>query len=480
MRQAIIVAVLVLCGTALGSDPQTGNANPTSSEVTYTGSLRLRVESWHWFDSSAGDPDYTFGAYVLRLGAMQKRSRFDWQLELEQPTLFGLPDHASAPAPQGTLGLGGSYFASNGSFGINAFPKQVFVRLHGANSKSAALKLGRFEFIDGTETAPKDQTIAGLQRDRIAHRLIGNFGFSHVGRSFDGVQFTRDAGLWNLTLMAVRPTRGVFNADGWGELDVDVQYAALTRAFQNSTAQWRLFGIGYHDGRESLKSDNRPAGIRSADQNNIRLGTVGTNLLKAYHTSSGTADFLLWGAWQFGQWGALSQRSGAIAAEAGYQWNVAAKPWVRAGYFRSTGDANPNDAEHGTFFQMLPTPRIYARFPFFNLMNNEDTFLELSLSPTQRLAIRSDAHVLRLSNVHDLWYSGGGAYEQTSFGYSGRPSGGSRALANLYDLSAEYQFTRHIGVTGYWGYAQGKTVIAKIYPQWANGSFAYIECLYKF
>jgi hypothetical protein len=52
---------------------------------------------------------------------------FDWQFEVEQPTLFGLPDRASAPSPQGALGLGASYFASSGSFGINAFPKQVFI-----------------------------------------------------------------------------------------------------------------------------------------------------------------------------------------------------------------------------------------------------------------------------------------------------------------------------------------------------------------
>src|SRR3712207_7868095 len=39
------------------------------------------------------------------------------------------------------------------------------------------------------------------------------------------------------------------------------------------------------------------------------------------------------------------------------------KAWVRAGYFRGSGDGDAADDRHHTFFQVLPTPRIYARFP---------------------------------------------------------------------------------------------------------------------
>ena len=62
------------------------------------------------------------------------------------------------------------------------------------------------------------------------------------------------------------------------------------------------------------------------------------------------------------------------------------------------GDNNPNDGQHGTFFQVLPTPRIYARFPFYNLMNNQDAFAEVVLRPHPKWTIRSDAHFLRLGN----------------------------------------------------------------------------------
>ena len=86
------------------------------------------------------------------------------------------------------------------------------------------------------------------------------------------------------------------------------------------------------------------------------------------------------------------------------------------GYFRSTGDGNPADGDHTTFFQVLPTPRVYARFPFYNLMNNEDVFAQLRLRPHARVSLRADVHHLRTSNARDLWYFGGGAFQDKTFG----------------------------------------------------------------
>jgi hypothetical protein len=80
-----------------------------------------------------------------------------------------------------------------------------------------------------------------------------------------------------------------------------------------------------------------------------------------------------WGVVQTGSWGDLAQRAGAFVGEAGWQPPVKVlKPWLSAGYSYGSGDGNPNDSHHGTFFQVLTTPRQYARFPFYNMMNNED------------------------------------------------------------------------------------------------------------
>jgi hypothetical protein len=71
-------------------------------------------------------------------------------------------------------------------------------------------------------------------------------------------------------------------------------------------------------------------------------------------------------------------------------------PWIRGGFDYACGDNDPNDRVHGTFFQLLPTPRLYARFPFFNLMNSTDTFFEWIVRPSSAFTVRIDVHFLEL------------------------------------------------------------------------------------
>ncbi|HKQ79588.1 MAG TPA: alginate export family protein [Blastocatellia bacterium] len=480
--------------SASATAPKPANAPIKIGGLTVFGSLRLRAESWDWFDPDpAYDDSYTFGAAVLRVGLGQQKEKYEWQVEGEFPALMGTPESAIAPAPQGQLGLGASYFAANRRQDATAIIKQGFIRLKGAfGDKAASLKLGRFEFNEGLEVIPSDPALAVVKRDHISQRLIGAFGFTHIGRSFDGLQYSRNSKAGNFTLFGARPTEGVFQLNGNHELDVDVWYAAFTRPGKHKTgeSEWRAFATYYHDGRRTLKTDNRPAGPRGADTENIRITTVGGHFIGAYKAGRGATDVLLWGAGQFGRWGRLDQRSGAIAAEAGWRpgGRVAEKikPWFRGGYFRSTGDGDPSDGRHGAFFQMLPTPRIYARTPFYNLMNNEDAFGQLRLSPHAKVNLRFDAHHLRLSDSKDLWYAGGGAFQKRAFGFLGRPSNGKKDLGWLFDFSADVIFSARTAMTVYLGGVRGGAVQSAIYPQGLGGGanprarFFYVELTQKF
>ncbi len=480
---------------AITPKPSPAPAPIKIGSITFSASLRLRAESWDWFETDKADGKYTFGAATLRFGFSQSKENIEWMLEGEAPVLIGVPDRAIAPAPQGQLGLGGSYFAANGRQDASLIFKQGFVRFKGLfGDKASSLKIGRFEFNDGTEVAPADAQLATVKRDHIAQRLIGSFGFTHVGRSFDGLQFARSfktgKSTSNFTFVGARPTEGVFQLNGNDELDVDFYYGAFTQAkkFKTGETEWRAFALHYHDGRPTLKTDNRTTALRTADKNNIRLTTVGGHHIGVYKAGKGKFDTLLWGAGQFGSWGNLDQRSGAIAAEAGYSFAGSKfadklKPWVRAGYFRSTGDGNATDGKHTTFFQVLPTPRIYARTPFFNSMNNEDAFGEFRVKPHAKLAMRFDAHHLRLSNSKDLWYAGGGAFQKRTFGYTGRPSSGNKELGWLFDASADVTVTSRMSLTFYLSGIRGGGVQSAIYPQGgANplARFAYIELTQKF
>jgi hypothetical protein len=361
------------------------------------------------------------------------------------------------------------------------FAKQGFLRF---KSEHSSLQAGRFEFSDGSEATPEDASLAALKRDRIAYRLLGNFGYADVQRSLDGVRFSYTSGLWNFTAVSAIPDRGVFQVDGWGWVKTPFVYISTTRQakFGASSADWRIFGVYYNDSRDIVLTDNRAAAAKNRDLTGISIGTYGGHYIQTTPTGAGAIDLLAWGALQSGRWGALTQRSGAAALEGGIQPRMAQtlKPWFRIGYFYSSGDNNPDDNTHGTFFAILPTPRHYARFPFFNEMNNRDLFAELIVRPRKDLTFRSDAHDLSLANKNDLWYSGGGAFQPWTFGFSGRPSNGATALADLYDISADYQANRHLALTLYYGYAHGRAVIERIFPGSSNGSLGYIEGNYHF
>lgn len=441
---------------------------------------RTRAEGWNWFQGGSGNSDYGLWGSLLRVGIGQTGERFDWFVEGEQPSLLGLPDDAVVAAPQGQLGLGGSYYAANNDHTneANGFVKQAFVSFK--HLGPAALKIGRFEYFDGGEVKAGDPVLATVVQTRIMHRLISNFGFSAVQRSFDGIQLSLNSGQNNFTFLGARPTQGVFQVKGMDELDVDVYSGTYTRTIGKgrNVGDLRVFGMGYIDHRTLvLKTDNRPQAIRAADQSKIEIATYGLDYVHVYHSQrAGNFDFLVWGALQSGSWGTETQHADAFVAEAG--WQLPARilqPWFSVGYSYGSGDGDPTNGRHSTFFQLLPTPRPYARFPFYNMMNNEDVYGTLNLRPASRLSLRTEAHALRLARASDLWYSGGGAFQPKTFGYTGRPSSGNRGLANVWDISAEYQITRSLSTNVYYGHAWGKGVVDAIYPKENNGQFIFLE-----
>jgi len=478
---------LWICVFALGSAalPQPSVVSPKGTgPVQISGSIRSRIEAWDWFQGQPDqDSSYWFSGNLLRLSLSQARENWDWQLEIAAPVLLNLPDHAIAPAPQLQLGLGGNYFGANdmSSNTAGVFAKQAFVRW---KSGSHFVRLGRFEFNDGSEAIRPDATLTTLAKDRISQRLIGGFGWSHVGRSFDGVHYGWNSKRLNVTAIAFAPTRGVFQTDGWGNLHIGVLYGAITRqlGIKGNAGEARAFVIGYQDWREIVKTDNRPAASSSGDLSGLRIATFGGHYIHALTTAAGTVDGLAWGAVQTGTWGPLHHSAWAWTVEAGWQPEVLkrVRPWIRGGYSYSSGDNDPRDATHRSFFQILPTPRPYARFPFFNMMNNEDLHGSLILRPDKRVSIRTDVHGLRLSSGNDSWYQGGGAFQPWSFGYTGRPGNGNRGLATLYDASIDIEASAHVTLSGYFGRAIGHSVIRRIYPEKKDSNFGYVEASYKF
>ena len=450
--------------------------------VTVAGSVRVRGEDWNWFESSGADATYTYGHALVRLGATYSNPRLDVMVEGSQPTIFGTPANAVASAPGGQLGMGASYRVANGTDHAGAFLKQAFVRFKNVGAKGNMARLGRIEFIDGAESVPSDSTVAWLKRERIAHRVLANFAFSAAQRSYDAVHVARATPRYNLTLMAGMPTEGVFQLDGQGTIsDIRVGYGALTVPFK--WADVRLFGLRYEDRRSIAKVDNRPAAVRTTDLSAIKMNTLGANVMLAYPLGTTKADLLFWGALQNGSWGAQDHSGSAFAIEGGVQPSLPLKPWLRAGFSQGSGDDTPGTTaggSHATFFQMLPTPRIYARTPFYNMMNNRDLFSSLILRPAKGTSVRTEVHRLSLTKSSDLWYAGGGAFNETVFGYQGRPTGGNSKLATLADIGADRAFGPLLNVGAYFGMVFGSDVVKSVHPAGQDGKFLYLEMTRRF
>jgi hypothetical protein len=498
VARLVCLAVVLSAGAMLGqqASPVAQPAQPDKKEtipppkhklgpLEISVNWRTRAEGWNWFQGASGNSDYGLWDSLLRVGIEQTGEHFDWFLEGEQPSILGLPNDAAVAPPQGQLGLGASYYAANHNHTnvANGFVKQAFVNFK--HLGPAGFKLGRFEYFDGLEVKPKDPLLATVIQTRISSRLISNFGFAAVQRTYDGVQLSANSGQNNVTLFGARPTQGVFQVKGMDELDVDTYYGAYTRSVttNQSAGELRVFALGYIDHRTMvLKTDSRSASIRAADLGKIEIATWGADYAHVFNTTNaGKFDFLVWGVVQTGSWGSLAQHAGAFVGEAGWQLPVKVlKPWLSGGYSYGSGDGNPNDSRHGTFFQVLTTPRQYARFPFYNMMNNEDLYATLNVRPVSKLGLRSEVHTLRLASASDLWYSGGGAFQPQTFGYTGRPSNTNRGLANLLDLSADYQVTSSFSTTFYYGHALGKGVISAIYPKEANGQLIFLETNFHF
>lgn len=443
-----------------------------------------RYEAWNWFAPDAPgsvNSDYDYFFTRSRIGISLKTQYLNAYVQGQNTLMFGLPGNSLAPAPAGPLGIGAIYYlhGHDQNYGSTII-RQAYLELPDIGGSRISLKGGRFDYIDGKEVMYKDKKVNWLKNIRLAERLIGPFGWAAFCRSFDGMQMAYENNRFNLTAMASHPTQGGFEADAHdtiGEIDLATITATLKYNILIPNLESRFFYFYYDDDRAVPKVDNTPAGSL-LNHGAITIHTLGMHLLTTRKTANGISDGLLWAVYQTGDWGTLDHQAWALDIEVGYQFTgIPWKPWLRIGYAISSGDDDPTDGDHETFFQLLPTARKYALFPFYNLMNNEDLFVQMIVKPHKKLVIRADLHLLSLTESNDRWYMGAGATreEGTIFGYIGRPSFGDDDLATVFELTAMANLTKNLSATVYYGHAFGDDVIENIYTQDEDGDFFYLE-----
>ncbi|HVO24910.1 MAG TPA: alginate export family protein [Candidatus Margulisiibacteriota bacterium] len=474
--------------------------------LTLSASDRVRGEFVSWFDPAGpkSNNNYNFFANRLRVGTTLSFPSVEFVVEGQDTEMVNLPGADAintGPGTKGlgTLGPGAIYYANT----MTRDQGEVFLHLGYATVRDFGLpgvsaRVGRFGYNNGLEKLAKDASLLWLQRWRISQRLIGNFDYTNVGRSFDGAQAIYDRGPFNLTLMASHPTAGGYNVNANHEIsDIDLVSGTASlvepEGLQPTLAQF--FYMYYGDGRNLVPTDNRPLNpppgqtcssgnnsylVRSCDHKDIEMSTFGADVVHLVDVGPGKLDLLGWIAGQFGDWQSLHHTGWAYDLEAGYQLpDVALKPWLRFVFARASGDKNAADHDHNTFFQMIPTARIYALFPYFNMMNNQDMFLQGIVRPLPGLSAAVTGHWLQVTQDTDLWYAGGGATSSTFFGYSGINPKGRLNLSYLTDFEITYAVNKHLTLYSYYGRAIGQGAVSANFAG-NNADYGYLEATVSF
>jgi hypothetical protein len=479
-----VLSILSIPDTARAEEKLFTLGKDTS--ITASGEITARNTYENWFEPALPNVNNSYDYFFTRtrLAIALRNPYINAYVQAQDVHMWNLPENSIAPAPQGAMGSGATYYShAKSDTDHSLIIRQAYLDFPKLFLKGLSARIGRFDYADGQEvTYKKNPKVTWLKNARLSDRMLGAFDWSSYNRSFDGLQMAYDAKTFNLYVSVTHPTQGGYENNAQKTIS-SINLGNITGTMKYGewlkNTEARVFYYYYND-RRNIPNILGQSGLKDGP---IRINTFGTHWLHTESIKSGVFDMLFWGALQDGKWGAVDHRAWAVAIEGGFQFtNVLCKPWIRGGYFVSSGDKDPKDGKHGTFYQMLPTARKYAFFPFYNLMNNEDLFIQTILKPREAFSIRADLHSLSLQKPQDLWYVGAGPTQGsgTIFGYTGRPSNNHKGLATVLDISPSYTFSKHLSANLYYGHVFGKDVIKSIYQNNSNGDLFFIEMKVQF
>lgn len=484
------VSTTFLTGFLFASLPINGmaeDASPLSFNLGQSTRLklevfdRLRGEAINWF----GDPmlkgevidrNYNYGFMGNKFQLGLRLNHEDW---LESFVQF--QDTTLAAIPKGAVGLGARYYENSEHINQNSgFLRQGNLKLKYAG---AWMSGGRQLYSDAAQGAATHKSLKWIQDYRLAQRLIGAFEYTHAGRSFDGGTLGYGTANYEISGFGFMPTQGGFDINGMDTI-VDVNVAGITMNLRDG--EWfghtlgRLAWYAYNDTRPDVVVVDNTLTLPPQKGANISLHTIGGHLARVEPAGPGQFDGMAYGFGQFGDWQGQSQGAWAFGAELGYQLpDLWASPWLRVGINSASGDSNRNDNTHGTFFQMLPTAWLYAQFPFYNMMNNQDVFVQMILKPDPTVTVRADFHALSVNSTEDLVYSSSGAGNTKFFGYLGMPTYGHADLANLTHVGVSWKPIDNLSINAFYAHAFGQAIIDSNYTG-NQGDYGFLETSISF
>jgi hypothetical protein len=451
-----LLLVVVHAGLALAAPPQ----------VKPSYDLRLRYEA---FDTPqrnpATDPEYHLWLARFRAGLDVAWTKWKLHGMLQAGGVLDIPEN-------GAFAAGPTYFSANqGRTDVGVLG---LAELYGAYEAGGwKLVLGRQPYADGFEVPTGLAQLDAVERRRLSDRLVGTFEWPNTARRFDGVSLGYGPGSTHVAVFGLRPLGGAFESynEAFEEIDDVTVYGATVTGRHGAWipgTEVRLFTVQYED--------DRPV----APGGNVSVNTSGASLL----VGNASSDLLLWGALQTGEWGRSDQDAWAFLVDVGRRFDgVPGKPDVHLAWEQSSGDPDPRDADHETFFNVLPTNhKFYGSMDYLAFQNLRDAYAEALFGVGPKLKVRTALHDFALTETADAWYGGSGAFEEGTFGYAARSIGRpypSKELGRELDLELTWPLRSgfELGVGGgrWWSGAAAEA----FFPLEQQGSWGYLQLGWK-
>ena len=443
--------------------------------VDLTADTRWRWENW----KQRTDADSNMAGGRTRLGLRWTfRERVAALVEGQHAYVGGLTADSS-----GAAATYRSYTAGGDSSTESAFHlRQLWAEARPV--EGLRLQVGRQPLASGSQPAYPEPAWKYLKQYRLSQRLVGVSPWSTAERTFDGVSGSFDAERWRVDAYTAQPTTGVFDLrngyrPNWDIILGGAELAAKRGALLPNTELGGFF-IGYSDARDP----DDVTGLFG----DVRVYTLGASALSVVPLGPGALDALLWVAGQFGDYADttpsgvrdLDQAAWALLGEAGYQatqWPC--KPWLRTGVNVASGDGDPDDGTHGTFFSVIPSTHAYYGYADqVALQNLVNWFAQLRVTALPGVDVELFVHRFWLFDDADGRYSGTGAFARNSFGFTRAASNGSDDVGTELDTVVYWQATAHVSFSAGFAYLWGGEVFpgdASRDTQWA---FAQVSLRY--
>lgn len=282
------------------------------------------------------------------------------------------------------------------------------------------------------------------------HRVIGNFVWSNVGRTFDGGRF-----MWDTDAIHAEAFAAKVNEGGWSSLGEDPDGNSDENIYAAQIGFKKLIPGALLE-LMYIQKNQQNNNVNSATATGF--DPVGASAPVVIHDfgiridgkvpSIDAIDYTFEGHGQVGDYGTLNQRAWAVAARAGYTFKeIAWTPRFGLEYDFASGDSDPNDGDHNTFDNLYPTnhwQNNYGAIDLISWQNMHDARANIKVVPTSKMTAQVDYHYFWLNQTSDGWYLSGAVPAVA------RPAGGfasdNNNLAQEVDLTVSYSLYKNVQI----------------------------------